>query len=109
MKAKIRLMIINNEMLMGPGTRELLEKIDEFSSISEASKSMGMSYTKCLKMLKRTEEELGSPAVVSEKGGISRGSTRLTPKGRQMLSDYTQIEEKVHLYAQQLTDEKFNF
>ena len=108
MKAKIRLIIMNKEMLIGPGTKELLEKIDEFSSISEASKSMGMSYTKCLKMLRRMEAELGAPAVVSEKGGISRGSTRLTPKGRKVLLDYSQIEEKVLLYAQQLTDEKFN-
>ena len=107
MKAKIRLTIIKEEKFMGPGTKVLLEKINEFSSIKEASISMGMSYSKCLRMLKTMEKELGFAVVISEKGGINRGGTRLTDEGKKTLKIFTEIEQNVIEYSQKLVDQKF--
>ena len=94
---------------MGPGTKMLLERIREFSSIRGASQSMDMSYTKALKMLRVMECELGFPVVHSEKGGIDRGKTELTECGEKVLHTYQEIERDVLAYAQQLMDEKFAY
>lgn len=94
---------------MGPGTRMLLENIRDYASIREAAKAMDMSYTKALRMLRTMEEELGFPVVISERGGIQRGGTRLTEKGEQVLDVFEEIEEEVYRYASKLVKEKFVF
>lgn len=110
MMAAVKLAIINGgDKFIGPGIKVLLEKIDEFSSIKAASKTMGMSYTKSLRILRTMERELGFPVVISEKGGFNRGGTSLTEKGKQVLLAYKEIEHDVILYAQKLVDDKFRF
>ena len=108
MRAAIRLTFINNEKkFMGPGTRELLGNIQSFSSIKAASNAMDMSYSKALHMLRTMEAELGFPVVLSERGGIDRGSTTLTQDGERVLRTFQEIETAVLSYAQALVDEKF--
>lgn len=109
MRAAIRLMVINSKKFMGPGTRVLLEKIHELSSIKAASKAMEMSYTKALRILRDMETELGFSVVVSEKGGYNRGGTKLTEKGEKVMNAFKEIEQDVTLYAQKLVDDKFKF
>lgn len=87
----------------------LLEKILEHSSLKAAAKDMEMSYTKALRLLRTMEREVGFPVVISEKGGNNRGGTRLTEKGKQVLTAFQEVETAVNSYAQKLVDEKFNF
>ena len=70
---------------------------------------MGMSYTKALRIIRTMEEELGFPVVISEKGGNNRGATKLTEKGKLVLSIYKEIYSEVSEYAEKLVDEKFKF
>ena len=107
MRAGIRLMLMNREKLMGPGTKILLENIETTHSIKEASRVMEMSYTKALRILQTLERELGYSVVISQKGGIQRGGTQLTLEGEKVLRAYEEIEQKVLAYAQALVDEKF--
>lgn len=109
MRAAIRLMIISDNKFMGPGTRVLLEKIHEHSSIKAASAAMEMSYTKALRILRNMERELGFPVVISKKGGNDRGGTILTEKGEYMMRAFKEIEADVLSYAQKLVDDKFKF
>lgn len=109
MEAVVSLRVKKQNVFFGPGTRELLERIDETSSLRQATEDMGLSYTKALRMLKDMRNELGFEVVVSEKGGQSRGKTTLTPKGREVLDAYQAIDEKVFAYAQRLLDESFLF
>jgi len=104
-----RLRVGNNQVFLGAGSRELLEKIEEHSSIKKATRAMGLSYTKALRIIRTMEAELGFPVVVSEKGGNNHGGTKLTEKGRHVLEVYMEIEREVTRYAQKLLDEKFNF
>ncbi|MFV0414035.1 MAG: winged helix-turn-helix domain-containing protein [Oscillospiraceae bacterium] len=109
MKAVNTLRIANTGVFMGPGPRELLCTIEQLSSLRQASIQTGISYTKALRLLKKMEEELGFAVVQSEKGGSGRGGTVLTPKGKQLLDVYTELEKQVQQLAQNLVDEKLAF
>ena len=109
MKAVVSFRIKNKKVFFGPGTRELLERIGETSSLRHATEDMGLSYTKALRMLKDMRDELGFDLVISEKGGQSRGKTTLTDKGYQVLNTFKEMDEKVSAYAQKLLDENFIF
>lgn len=107
MDAIVSFRIKNKKVFFGPGTRELLERIGETSSLRKATEDMGLSYTKALRMLRDMHNELGFDVVISEKGGQARGKTTLTEKGRHVLEMYKAIDEKVFIYAQKLMDEEF--
>jgi molybdate transport system regulatory protein len=70
---------------------------------------MGMSYTKALRIIRNIEEELGFPVVLSEKGGNSRGMTKLTKKGKEVLEAFKEIYTDVSAYAEKLIARKFKF
>jgi molybdate transport system regulatory protein len=88
---------------------ELLEKIEVYYSIKKATEAMGMSYTKALRIIRTIEQELDFPVVESNKGGNSHGMTKLTKKGKQVLTAFEEIYTDVSAYAEKLTGEKFNF
>lgn len=70
---------------------------------------MHMSYTKALGLLRTMEKEFGFPLVISEKGGNDRGMTKLTEKGKRMLTAFQETSAEVSAYAEKLVDENFNF
>lgn len=105
MQAVCSLRVKNNIVFFGPGTRELLERIEKTSSLRQATKDMNLSYTKALRMLRDMRNELGFEVVHSEKGGQAYGKTILTDKGSLVLKAYKEIDEKVTDYAQKLLDE----
>lgn len=109
MRVKTRVRIGKERIFMGVGVKELLDAIDEHKSIKKATEVTGISYSKAVRMINILNEELGYPAVVSEKGGSHYGGTHLTEKGREMLECYRQIEQEVEDYAKKLVAEKFNF
>ncbi|MCL1851845.1 MAG: LysR family transcriptional regulator [Peptococcaceae bacterium] len=104
-----RLRIGKTRPFFSVGSVELLEKIEHYTSIKKATEAMKMSYTKALKMLRSMEREFGFPLVVSEKGGNDRGMTRLTEKGKQVLTTYQEVDAQVSAYAKKLVEEKFTF
>ena len=48
----------------GPGTCELLERVEVTQSLNQAAKDMGVSYSKAWKSLKNTEESLGVQLLI---------------------------------------------
>lgn len=109
MLAICSLRIKNNRVFFGPGTCELLERIEQTSSIRKATADMNLSYTKALRMLRDMREELGFDVVYSEKGGHNHGQTVLTDKGKLVLAEYKKLDKEITGYAQKLFEEKFNF
>ena len=104
-----RLKIGNEKSFFSTGPMELMEKIESYSSLKKATEAMGMSYTKALRIIRDVEREMGFPIVVSVKGGNERGSTKLTEKGKQVLTVYKEIYDDVSEYANKLVEEKFRF
>lgn len=88
MKAKTKLWFTEDgRTVMGAGKAELLKAIDEERSLRKACKKLGISYKHAWMMLKKMNEALGEPAVVTVRGGKDQG-TFLTDLGRKLLAEY---------------------
>ena len=61
MKAITKIYFVNdnNEKFFGAGPCQLLHMIEETGSLRSASISMGLAYTKALRMINKAEKELG--------------------------------------------------
>ncbi len=78
----------------GPGSAELLRKIDKTGNVKEAASEMGLSYTKAWTIIRNAKRGLGTDAVKSSKGGINGGSAMLTEEGRKLLECYERFERE---------------
>lgn len=72
---------------MGAGRAELLRTIEEEHSLRKACKKLGISYKHAWMMLKKMNEALDEPAIVTVRGGKNQG-TFLTELGRKLLAEY---------------------
>lgn len=81
----------SDEEFFGVGLLELLEGIERHGSIQQAAREMDLSYVKALKILNRLERELGETLLIRQKGGASRGSTKLTPFARRFAADFANL------------------
>ena len=62
--------------------------IEETGSLRSASISMGLAYTKALRMINKAEKELGFSLTKRSTGGRSGGGSTLTPEGKEWLKKY---------------------
>ena len=83
---------VDGQQVMGAGRYSLLKAVDELGSISEASKSMNMSYKKAWKLIKSMNEAFDEPLVVKIKGGKGGGLSTVTEKGLYLMSEYKRVE-----------------
>jgi len=72
---------------MGSGRAELLRTIEEEHSLRKSCKKLGISYKHAWMMLKKMNEALDEPAIVTVRGGKNQG-TFLTDLGRKLLAEY---------------------
>jgi molybdate transport system regulatory protein len=102
LKAKTKIWFTEDgKTVMGAGRAELLRTIDEEHSLRKACKKLEISYKHAWMMLKKMNEALGEPAVVTVRGGKSQG-TFLTDLGRKLLAEY---ETGKHLINETIRDE----
>ncbi len=73
---------------MGPRYVQLLEGIDRTGTIREGCRATRMSYRTCRNRIKQMERVLGSPLVLTSRGGDIRGRSTLTPAARQLIRIY---------------------
>ena len=78
----------NGNKFFGEGPARLLRRIEEHGSLRSAALSMGLAYTKALKLMKNAETALGFPLTTRTTGGRSGGGSVLTPEGKSWLSRY---------------------
>ena len=90
MKAATRILFLddNNDKFFGEGPYMLLKKVEETGSLRSAAISMGMSYSKAMKLLKRAEKALGYPLTLRQVGGKSGGGSILTPECKAWIEKY---------------------
>ena len=79
----------------GPGPAELLELIEETGSISQAAKSMGMSYKKAWDMIEKMNARGQKPYVLARKGGPDGGGAMLTSTGKKVLDSFNKLNNKI--------------
>lgn len=90
MKAVTRILFLDEEgnKFFGEGPCRLLRGVEEFGSLRGAASSLGMAYTKALKLLKNAEAAMGFPLTMRCVGGKDGGGSQLTPEGKEWLEKY---------------------
>ena len=96
----------DNDMLVGPGRMELLQKLDELGSLNKAAAALKMSYRAAWGMLKKVEETLGENVLHRKRG---RGGCSLTPFGQHLLKVYGKWQQEVEAYALERAKEHFDW
>ena len=77
----------------GSGRVALLEKIKEYGSITDAAKSMKMSYRQAWEQVDAMNKQADKPLVIKNSGGIGGGGTQLTKEGEKMIHLYCNLQK----------------
>lgn len=85
----IRIRIVREKPFYGPGAQQLLQLTEEISSLREACRRMGISYSKGRGIIALMEQQLGYPVIESHQGGKHGGYSIVTQKGKDLISSYT--------------------
>jgi molybdate transport system regulatory protein len=83
---------LDAEDRIGPGKIQLLEKIQQFGSISAAGRVMDMSYKRAWDLVDEINRICRQPAVERQTGGKNGGGAALTPFGVSLVARYRKIE-----------------
>jgi molybdenum ABC transporter molybdate-binding protein len=81
--------------ILGKGRLELLEGIEHCHSISAAARQMGMSYRRAWLLVQSINEAAGEPLVEAATGGAHGGGARLTSLGRQAVTVFRDLQERL--------------
>lgn len=76
---------------LGPGKARLLSRIAETHSLSEAARTMKMSYKRAWQLIDAMNAAFRGPLVESVAGGKQGGGSRLTALGTRVLGLYEEI------------------
>ena len=74
-----------DEKFFGEGPCRLLHAIEAEGSLRAAASSMGLAYSKALRMIKNAEHALGFPLTSRTVGGKSGGGSTLTQEGKEWI------------------------
>jgi molybdate transport system regulatory protein len=78
----------------GPGPVELLERIAETGSISEAAKEMNMSYKKAWELVNALNAQTVSPVVIPRTGGEKGGGSTITHEAMDLINYHRHLRER---------------
>jgi molybdate transport system regulatory protein len=85
--------VLKPGVALGPGKADLLQAIDETTSLTSAAARFGMSYKRGWSLVQELNAAFRQPLVETEKGGSGGGGgARLTALGRFVLDRYRQME-----------------
>lgn len=90
----LRLRIVFDDAMLGPGKAELLERIGKTGSIAAAGRDMGMSYKRAWMLVEEMNRAFREPLVISTRGGPGGGGAQLTESGARVLELYHDIVAK---------------
>lgn len=96
-------MMVDGENFGGPGRVALLAKIAECGSITQAAKTIKMSYKAAWDAIDSMNNLAGEPLVERLSGGKGGGGTRLTRRGEQLVENFSIIEREHRRFIDQLS------
>lgn len=95
------------EKFFGEGPARLLRTVEELGSLRLAAISMGMAYTKALKLVKQMEKALGTSVLIRTTGGKGGGGSRLSEEGKRWLERYEAYRDACTAASQKIYREMF--
>jgi molybdate transport system regulatory protein len=99
-KAKLMLRVdFGPSRAIGPGKIRLLEAISKTGSISQAGRSLGMSYRRAWLLVDDMNHCFREPVITAQPGGTRGGGAMLTPFGRKLVRSYRAIETEATVAA----------
>ncbi len=104
LKLHVRI-LSNDEIAFGPGKAELLEAIQRTGSISQAAKSMNMSYRRAWQLVDTMNQCFDSALVETQTGGTHGGGAVVTEFGQTILKKFRIMENQAAQAIQQDFDE----
>lgn len=106
--SEIRLTVrvdFDSDRALGPGKIRLLEAIHKTGSISQAGRSLDMSYRRAWLLVDDMNRCFREPVVTAQPGGLQGGGAALTEFGRGLIEKYRRIESEAFRAAKpQLQD-----
>lgn len=90
----LKLRILFDAAMLGPGKAELLAQIAATGSIAAAGRQMGMSYKRAWMLVEEMNRAFRVPLVASLRGGPGGGGAQLTEAGAEVLRLYTRVVEQ---------------
>jgi molybdate transport system regulatory protein len=94
---------MEGERFFGPGRVELLERIEETGSISQAAKQMRMSYKKAWEMITALNTQTERPLVHLQTGGEKGGGSTITDEARELIAFHRQLRERFAAFLEKET------
>ena len=90
----LKLRILFDEAMIGPGKAELLERIRDTGSIAAAGRQMAMSYKRAWLLVEEMNAAFAHPLVTSARGGAGGGGAQLTDAGAEVILLYRDVLER---------------
>ncbi len=81
-----------SERALGPGKVRLLEAVGRSGSISQAGRSLDMSYRRAWLLIDDMNQCFREPVVTTQSGGAQGGGAALTLFGQELIETYRAIE-----------------
>jgi len=102
LRYSFRLYVLSDgKRVLGKGGAQILNAIDRLGSLSAAADELKMSYRFVWRYVRRIEDRLGSPVVVTRRGGTPHvsgkggGGADLTPVAKTLLKGYVVMEKRL--------------
>lgn len=99
--ARFWLIGANKSGYLGVGKVRLMELIDNLGSISQAAKTLGMSYKRAWSLIEEVNKIGSLPYVTKEVGGAGGGHATLTDAGRAAIEQYRSLETEFRQFIAQ--------
>lgn len=87
----------------GPGPVELLERISETGSISEAAKGMNMSYKKAWELINTLNMQTVNPVVIPRTGGEKGGGSTITEEAMELIGYHREMRKRFAAFLEEET------
>jgi len=99
---------VDDKILLGEGRVRLLKAIEEFGSLSKASKQLNISYKKAWRLIDAVNKTAKKPVTTSSIGGVGGGGASLTPYGKNLVDAFESLNKNCWKFLdQQLNQTNF--
>jgi molybdate transport system regulatory protein len=93
----------DGETYLGFGRMILLTRIGELGSISQAAKSMAMSYKQAWDLVDSMNRHADTPLVTTNKGGKGGGGALLTEAGEAAIREFNRLLLRLNVFLAEET------